>query len=185
MSASPAHLLCQLLVGEHGRIVEHVVVEDVIADVQQIHPVARFGDLQQPALVHVLVFEPDQGFVDVRPMLRQEIAVARQVEIEVMPQQIPEIAVHRTGVFGADIAGIRVDVELDQAAAGLKATHGFQRGACRRQQRCVAGGRRAQKDDHAVARPHLWIACGQGGSPIAVRRYTLMQDVQGALARLM
>jgi hypothetical protein len=63
-----AEVLGQHLVRQRSAIVERVVVERVVAHAQQVHPVAGLGDLQQAALVHVLVFEPAQRPVDRRPL---------------------------------------------------------------------------------------------------------------------
>ena len=93
-----------LLVRQLGRIVEHVVVEHVVAHGQQVHPVARLGHLQQPALVHVLVVEPEHGPVDDRPVALQKRQVAAVVIVEKVAQDEPQVGVDGAGIFRADVA---------------------------------------------------------------------------------
>ena len=52
-------LFGHLFVGELGGIEEHIVIQHVVADRHQIHPVAGFRRLQQAALVHVLILKPE------------------------------------------------------------------------------------------------------------------------------
>ena len=51
--------LAHLLVGQQGGIVQDVVVQGVVAHGDQVHPVASLRRLQQPTLVHVLEFQPN------------------------------------------------------------------------------------------------------------------------------
>ncbi len=81
----------QLFVRQLGRIIEYVVVEHVISDGEQVHPIARFGNLHQPALVHILVVEPEHGAVDHRPVGAQKLQIAGQMIVEKVPQDKPEV----------------------------------------------------------------------------------------------
>ena len=59
----------QLLVGQHRGVIENVVVQYIVANGQQVDPVARFGNFQQTTFVHILIFQPDQRLVDRRPVV--------------------------------------------------------------------------------------------------------------------
>ena len=50
--------------------------------------------------------------------LHEEVTVAGVLVVQIVAENVPEIAVDRAGVFGADVAGVRVDVELDQTQMG-------------------------------------------------------------------
>jgi hypothetical protein len=166
-------------------VVEHVVIEHVVAHRQQVHPVARFRHLQQPALVHVLIIEPAERLVDRRPVLLQEGQIVRVLEVEIVAEDEPQVGIDRAGVLGADIARVRVDVERDQPAPGLMLAERFQRGAPGVDQAQVAGADCAQKGDRRVARPHLRIARRHSRCPIAVACGALVQNVGGLEMRFL
>ena len=113
---------------------------------------------------------------------RRRNPVTAQLEVEIVAENVPEIAVQRAGIFGGDIAGVRVDVELDQPQPGLVFAHGLQRGPAAGDQRCFAGHARAHKGRDRIPRPDLWIACRQRRGAIAVRRHTVVDDVERPFA---
>ncbi len=65
----------QLLVRQLGCVKEHIVIEYVVVDGDQVHPIARLRYLQQAALVHVLVVKPKQRSVDMGPLLGKKLCI--------------------------------------------------------------------------------------------------------------
>ncbi len=59
-------------------------------------------------------------------MLGEEFQIVSELEIQKMTDDVPQIRINRTGIFGADVACIGIDIELNQPACRLKATHDFQ-----------------------------------------------------------
>jgi hypothetical protein len=121
----------QFLMRQSGRIVEHIVIENVITHRQQVHPIAGFWHFEQATFVHILAFQPDQSAVNEGPMMEQEGQITRSLEIKIVSQDIPQIRINCPGIFGADVAGVGIDVELNQTAPGLVGTHSFQGGPAR------------------------------------------------------
>ena len=137
---------------------------------------ACFGHFQQATFVHILHIEPNQCFVDGLPMLAQKIDITAHLVIEIVADNVPKIGIHRPCIFGADIAVVGVDIELNHATFGLIFAHGFQRSAGSIDQRAIATGNSAQKDNATVACPHLRIASSQSRSTKASGGDTAMDN---------
>jgi len=85
----PRHLLvCQCC-----SIIQHIIVQRVVADGNQVHPVARLRDLQQTALVHILVLQPGERLADALPVLLQCLGIAAGLIQGVLSQDIPQVGV--------------------------------------------------------------------------------------------
>ena len=86
--------------------------------------------------------------------------------------------------LGADMACIRIDIELDQSEPRLMGAHRLQRSASAADQGLIARDARTEKGGNRVACPDLRITFGQRRRPITVWRHAVMNDLQRAFARL-
>ena len=169
----------QFFMRQLGGVIKHIVIEHVVAHRQQIHPVARLRDLHQPALVHVLIIEPEHGAVDGRPVGVQKRQIAGVVIVEKVAEDEPEVGIDGAGIFSGNMTAVRVHVERDQPTRGLVGAERCQRRAPRVQECPIAGDRRPQEGDDAVPRPNLRIPRRQRRRPEAMGRHALVQNIQG------
>jgi len=115
-------------------------------------------------------------------VLCQEGKVARHLEVEIVADDVPQVGVDGPGVLGAHVAGVGIDVELDEAQGRLVGAHDLQRSPAGGDEVGIPGGHCPQEGDHAVARPDLRIAGRQGGGAKALGRDRAAEDVEGAFS---
>jgi len=184
-------------------VIQDVVIEDVVAVGEQIGPVHRLVDLQQPAFVGVLVAQPQQGLFQTGPDPAQEVGILAVPVMVVVAQDVPQVAIHATGMSrvgdGALAVGCRsqppaqgdqrrvidvgeADVVRDLAQRALELAQRFQRAAVNAPAFAVLAQLQPQTGDHAVPRPDLLV--GLAGAEDAQLVAVADQDGLGDLPAL-
>ncbi|MEZ4559350.1 MAG: hypothetical protein R2851_22480 [Caldilineaceae bacterium] len=84
---------------------------------------------------------------------RQEIHVAAQLKIEIVAQNVPEVAVHAACVLGGDVADVRVDVTDWMPGAATALLRSRQRCSQADQPGVAGNARRVQEEAVAALLP--------------------------------